>query len=281
MYYLSPRERGAKASETVQISFTIKLSGLDTSFDFIRLYSIIRTTENGAPQARLVGDYPCASAITITDDGIIGSTIDASSLYFIGGEECIAGTLTQKDNTLFLGDITLTRPNLYNLPIKINNVWTTLGAIEGSNNLGTVAQETHYYNADHANPSKSSNYYDYSIDNNRSSYYIKRFKQGEHYRLGFIAQYKNGQWSDPLWIADRKNEVNPIVSTSAYTTGRFSATIDSTVVNALLSKEYKRIAPVVVYPQPHERNAIAQGITCPTVAFETDRKDNAPYMQSS
>ena len=282
MYYLSPRERGAKASETVQISFTIKLSGLDTSFDFIRLYSIIRTTENGAPQARLVGDYPCASTVTITDDGIIGSTIDASSLYFIGGEECIAGTLTQKDNTLFLGDITLTRPNLYNLPIKINNVWTTLGAIEGTNNLGTVNQNTlHYYDENQANPSKSSNYYDYSIDNNRSSYYIKRFKQGEHYRLGFIAQYKNGQWSDPLWIADRKNEVKPIVSTSTYTTGRFSATIDSAVVNALLSKEYKRIAPVVVYPQPHERNAIAQGVICPTVAFKTDREDNAPYMQSS
>ena len=35
-------------------------------------------------------------------------------LYYIGGEDIIANTIVQKDNTLFLGDITLKRPLLSN-----------------------------------------------------------------------------------------------------------------------------------------------------------------------
>ena len=127
----------------------------------------------------------------------------------------------------------------------------------------------------------ATHYYDYNINNNRSSYYIKRFKYKENYRLGFIAQYKNGQWSEPLWIDDKVNNTKPDVGASSYSTGAFSATITSTVVNKLIRAGYKRVAPVVVYPQPTERNVIAQGVTCPTVYNVRDRNDNSPYIQSS
>ena len=283
MFYLSPQDKGAPADSNVTCSFIIKLNNLDTSFDFVRIYSVVRTMENGKPQARCLGDFPCKTSIEVTDDGIIGRTVEASSLYFIGGEECIAGTIAQKDNTLFLGNIELTRPNLIDVPIG----FTTLGALVGTPDIGECQNvDTHWYSVDSQNsqdkaPHSNEKYYDYSIDNNRSSYYIKRFKCGEYYRLGFIAQYRNGQWSDPLWITDKQQEIRPKVAQDYYQTGRFNAEIPATVVNAMLAAGYKRIAPVVSYPKPHERKTIAQGVICPTVYQKRDREENAPYMQSS
>jgi hypothetical protein len=48
--------------------------------------------------------------VTITDNGTIGEDVDYNELLFVGGEEITAGTLTQKDGTMFLGDITVKRP---------------------------------------------------------------------------------------------------------------------------------------------------------------------------
>ena len=282
MFYLSPKEKGARADQTTQCSFTITFNNLDTSFNFIRVYSIVRTQENATPSARLLGSYPCKTKVVVTDNGAIGSTIDASSLYFIGGEECIAGTIAQKDNTLFLGDITLTRPNLIDIPYG----GQTLGDIQGSLSIGTIANEWHFYCRESTSgqdkaPQSNNEYYDYSIDNNRSSYYIKRFKHGEYYRLGFIAQYKNGQWSDPLWIDDKLQNLWPMVGQDYYQTGKFVAEITGAVAVALKDAGYRRLAPVVVYPTALERNVIAQGIVCPTVFQTKDRQENAPYAQSS
>lgn len=294
MYYLSPQENGLDATEIAHCSFKIVITYPDTSFDCARVYAIVRTSANSIPQCRIVGDYPIASNTTkvvVTDDGIKGRTFPAASMYFIGGEELVAGTLAEKDNTLFLGNIKLSRPNVGS--IKLDSTHDIRYYVKGFAS-GSVSQSTfqqaigiptnsarHYYDEHFNVPTTATKYYDYTVDNNRSSYYIRRFKYGETYRLGFIAQYKNGQWSEPIWVGDHENSSIPSVGAGSYATGNFQMTLSSTACRSLLAAGYKRVAPVVVYPQAHERKVVMQGLLCPTVYNKKDRADNSPYAQSS
>lgn len=270
MYYLSPKEKGTAADSVDHSSFNITINNVDKSFDYVRLYAILRTSENATPNCRIVGDYVIDNSgdITINDNGVYGSSIEPASLYFIGGEELVAGTLAQKDNTLFLGNLELKKP--------------TLEKFLGSPTLNGISV---YYDSLNAVggtlPTRSNNYYDYNPDNNRSSYYIKRFKYKETYKLGFIAQYKNGQWSEPMFIGNKVNDHTPVASSSNYHTGGFKASFSATDVAALRKLGFRRIAPVVVYPNVIGRRVIAQGLASATVATYNDRESNSPFAQSS
>jgi hypothetical protein len=50
--------------------------------------------------------------ISLIDNGTYGSTVDATALLFVGGENIVASTIAQKDNTLFLGNIKINKPNI-------------------------------------------------------------------------------------------------------------------------------------------------------------------------
>ena len=58
-----------------------------------------------------------APPLNIVDDGIIGESVDYTSLLYKGGEEITAKTLDSKDNTLFLGNISLKKQSLLNLSV--------------------------------------------------------------------------------------------------------------------------------------------------------------------
>ena len=296
MFYLSPQEGGLDATKIASCSFSITITSPDRSFDYIRLYSIIRTSANAVPQCRIVGDYAIdrsansSSPVIITDNGTGGRTYPAASMYFIGGEELIASTLAEKDNTLFLGDIKINRPNAGTLKVNGNNTIryyvngyakSAIAESTFNNNVGTVEQINVYYDQSQNVPTSATRYYDYTPNNNRSSYYVRRFKYLETYRLGFIAQYKNGQWSEPIWVGDKQNNNTPNVGAGSYTTGAFKLTLATNTKTALINAGYKRVAPVIVYPQAHERRCVMQGLLCPTMYSRKDRSDNSPYAQSS
>ena len=304
MYYLSPQDGGLDATKIAHCSFEIKVSAPDTSFDYVRVYAILRTQANAIPQCRIVGDYAIEGASTpiiAVDDGIKGSTFPAASMYFIGGEELVAGTLAEKDNTLFLGNIKYKRQNVGDIVLDgsgasahtiryytSNYAKNNISQADFESHIGTVVNSTIGYAPDPSEiPTASTEYYDYNPDNSRSSYYIRRFKYLETYRLGFIAQYKNGQWSEPVWVGDFGNTQAPSVgfvssySYCEYKTGYFRLQLPQNMITKLQSAGYKRIAPVVVYPQAHERTCVLQGLLCPTLYNTKDREDNSPYVQSS
>ena len=56
LYYISETERGLPADETVGCSFKVKIKNPDTRFDYLRLYSIQRTSLNGTPLVKIVKD---------------------------------------------------------------------------------------------------------------------------------------------------------------------------------------------------------------------------------
>lgn len=110
VYDIDFETRGAKADEIGGCTFDITISNLDTSFDYVRVYSTIRTSDLGPLQLHIVGDYEITkdtknSKISFTDYGINQETLEAQQLFFIGGTPLIASTLTEKDNTLFLGNL--------------------------------------------------------------------------------------------------------------------------------------------------------------------------------
>ena len=294
MYYLSPMECGLDATSIAHCSFRIEINTPDANFDYVRIYAIVRTSANTVPQCRVVGDYAIESAntpVVATDDGIKGETYPAASMYVIGGEEMVAGTLAEKDNTLFLGNIALTKPNVGDTILDGTHSirYYMNGYADGSisqatfgNNVGNIVDSSLGYSPDDNRvPTNATKYYDYNPNNNRSSYYIRRFKYLETYRFGFIAQYKNGQWSEPVWVGDFANNYTPNVGAGNYRTGCFHLNMPQNIITKLQAAGFKRIAPVVVYPQAHERRCVMQGLLCPTMYNKKDRNDNSPYAQSS
>ena len=271
LFYISYNNRGASPEDNVGNSFSINISGADTSFDYIRVYSIHRTSLNATPECKIVIDLaiPESGDVSYTDNGIFGSTIDPTELLYVGGEEVIFGTMTQKDNTLFLGDIETKRKILDS---------TIRNYFRGK----SITFST--YNKSISSP-EAKGYYPYSNQLKMNSYQFKTFKYLEYYRFGIQAQHYTGKWSEPIWINDVRNTTH--IDTTFYNDSKIGLPVaeftlnDATIINRFLDNGYIRIRPVVVYPTINDREAVCQGILCPTVYNISDRFGNFPFAQSS
>lgn len=270
LYYISYNNRGAGPEDKVSNSFNIKITDIDQRFDYIRIYSIHRTSINATPDVRRVADLALSvNKISYTDNGLSGDTIDPTELLYVGGEEVIFGTMTQKDNTLFLGDIETKRKILDS---------TIRGYFRGKRPTFST------YNKSISSP-EAKGYYPYNNQLKMNSYQFKTFKYLEYYRFGIQAQHYTGKWSEPIWINDVRNTVH--IDTTFYSSNNIGLPVaeftlnDSTIINRLLDNGYVRVRPVVVYPTINDREAICQGILCPTVYNVSDRYSNSPFAQSS
>lgn len=269
LYYISYNNRGASPEDKVSNSFDIIMSNVDTSFDYLRIYSIHRTSINSTPVVNRVADIAVSDTIKYTDNNTSGDSVDPTELLYIGGEEVVFGTMTQKDNTLFLGDIETKRKTLDS---TIRNYFRGKNITFSSHNKRISSPEP-------------KGYYPYSNQLKMNSYQFKTFKYLEYYRFGIQAQHYTGKWSEPIWINDVRNTVH--IDTTFYSSNNIGLPVaeftldDSTIINRLLDNGYVRIRPVVVYPTIDDREAICQGILCPTVYNVSDRYGNSPFAQSS
>lgn len=370
LYYVSYDDRGASPEDKVGNSFSITIENVDSSFDYIRVYSIHRTSIDAEPTAKRVVDLACPEdeiieerttytrevapedvllretvggatvrlssltptitedtkttwniapytytsikfsgekdyldtsktdgAILIkqedskiiiechgrttmtlysfgnnkvfyTDNGTTGDTIDPTELLYIGGEEVIFGTMTQKDNTLFLGDITLKRRLLDS---------TIRDYFKGK--APTFASTK---SVDSPIPA---GYYPYENQLKSNSLNFKTFKYLETYRLGVQFQHYTGKWSEPIWINDIRNtshvEASYIGQSKVKLPEASYILDDEDVIRDLVSQGYIRVRPVIVYPTLSDRECICQGVLCPTVYNVEDRFGNSPFAQSS
>ena len=276
--YISFASRGASPEEKVSSSFTITIANPDTRFDYIRVYSIHRASIDATPNVLNVVDLPINAAnvragetLTYTDNGTIGTSVDPTELLYVGGEEVVFGTMTQKDNTLFLGNADIKRklvgPDIIN-SIRGGNISFN------QRYVGNYVRTTGYY------PYKNSLYLGSKI---------KSFKYLEWYRFGVQFQYKNGKWSEPIWINDAYNGpasggmgygISPSYN-GALTTVQASYSLNSDIINKVVAQGFIRARGVVVYPTLIDREVVAQGILCPTVYNIGDRFGNSPFAQSS
>lgn len=56
LYYLSHSSRGAGPEDRVSVSFSIEIDDINNNFEYIRIYSIQRTSQNGTPIVKKVSD---------------------------------------------------------------------------------------------------------------------------------------------------------------------------------------------------------------------------------
>lgn len=285
LYYISAINRAESADKTVANSFSITINGLDTSYDYLRVYSIHRTSLDATPEVKQLpdiyirdikpNDNNTKTASTI-DSGTEGSTVDPTQLLYIGGRAIIANTIASKDNTLFLGDLKLIDKEREIRKILKEHTKAILTQKEQVN----ITKEI---------PRNDSSYY----FNNRDSLNTSNsaiFKTNETYRVGIQVQLDNGQWLQPVLLGD-------MIISSSYP----SLTIDSSTnqyimttstlqmsgiagpfINTLTEQlGVKNIRACVVYPSAYNREIICQGVLNPTVYNGYSRSRNSPFVQSS
>lgn len=278
--YLSHVDRGASPEEKVGGSFTITVNNPDTNYDYLRLYSIQRTSVNATPIAKLLDDISLKGLpekndvpyLTYTDNGTTGASVDPTEILYLGGKEITALTMTEKDQTLFLGNITTKNDNMDDVQDYFDKNRESKDYIsftlEDSTNVVSLGPEEGIYG--------------YSNSLNRSQGTITTFKRGETYRFGMQFQKVTGEWSEPVFIDDKENTIAPVLQGDGVTVKLAYATGDFDVSDLKIKTDvYKRVRPVVVFPTIGDRTILCQGVLNPTVFNVEDRVNNSPYAQAS
>lgn len=213
-------------------------------------------------------------AVSFLDTGTSGDSIDPTELLFKGGEAIIAGTMEQKDNTLFLGNIGLTRPQI--VSTLQENIKNGVDIAQSTRTIYATSVST--YNYIYANQLTA-----FDSSGKINSVPCGGFKRGDYYRCGIQFQHKSGKWSDPIFIKDQNITNKPTVGGSDDTVElpTLTGTLNASLTTTLLDMGYKKARAVVVFPEVQDRVTICQGVLCPTVYTQTHRNDGDLYAQSS
>ena len=289
LQYISHVDRAGSPEEKIANCFRIQVNNIDKNFDYMRIYSILRTTKDGTPLVKRIQDLEIketTESLTYIDNGTSGETVDPTELLYKGGEEIVAKTIEQKDETLFLGNISVTRPSIINIKSRLlekNGV--DKYNPKANENIKAVAKPRNFRLA-----SKAPFIYYNTLDTIKSSYVdnyqgASCFKSREYYRLGVQFQYKNGKWSEPCWIGDKQCNAVPLergllVPEFEYTMGDTEDTYLKSIFESLYEQGYRKVRPVFAIPRTQDRTILCQGIGCPTMYRPVDRKNNL-YATSS
>lgn len=268
LQYISPQNRGGSPDEKIANSFEITIMNPDTNFSNIRIYSIHRTSIDATPTVKIVGsvsteikdvDENGDRVVTFTDTGSLGDSIDPTQLLYVGGTSLIAGTISHKDGTLFLGNIKQENTVISDIKDSIKDNWRMQG----------------YYQPVHSGIPGNNTYYEY---NTSLTKYCAGFKVNEIYRIGVQVQDTYGKWSEPIYLTDTvlNYDYDSLVNGS-----RQHQYITLDIGSYLYSKGVRRIRACVVFPKTFERNIICQGILNPTVYSVLGRSSGSTYSQSS
>ena len=114
--------------------------------------------------------------VDYSDNNTTGETLDPTELLYKGGEEVVPYTITQKDNTLFLGNLTIKRSAIpQDIRLGVGDLPLTT---EGKDVTALLPEDTDVY------PYKSNLSFDNGV--------ITSFKQGETYRPGLVFLHRTG-----------------------------------------------------------------------------------------
>lgn len=299
LYYISDEDKGNAADDICTCSFTLTLTNLDSAFDYVRIYSVQRSSINGTPSANLVasiniGAYEKDEAtglitgpITVIDTGVSQGSIDAASLLYIGGREIIAGTITQKDNTMFLGDIEL---NYQIVDSELSELFANHRNEVGgrTNGLSFV-----YSNSDSLAAGVDRNdynlpyytyfgYYPYESQLNYPSDRIKTFKGGNKYRIGIQFKTSTGASTQVYWIGDITNSLYPefIADRNEFARAIVQYKMPAEIL-AYVRGKYSAASLYMAEPSSSDRLVKAQGVLSPTVFMINDRTSAGTFTMAS
>ncbi len=272
LQYIGYDNRGASPEDKVNKSFEITIKNLDSSFDYIRIYSIHRSSLNATPTVTVVEDINITgiSSVNYVDNGSTGYTIEPTELLYKGGVNIVPQTIAQKDNTLFLGNIVL-KDDIASHELR-----------EMASNLKVSTIDKVYTQDTLIGKYPYTNTMSYDID-------LTTFHSNDWYRVGIQLQRNTGIWSEVIYIKDYKVNrnvgVSPISINSeikSHISGvALTVELSDEFIEAAVNAGYIKARVVAVYPSIYDREVIAQGILCPTIYNIEDRYTNSPFSQSS
>lgn len=279
LLYTSHQDRAGSPDEKVHNSFNIEIKKPDTKFDFLRIYSIVRTSLDSTPTCKRIVDIDLSKVtkedtISYLDNNLSGDIIDPQSLLYKGGNNIIADTILAKDNTLFFGNIKYDRPSLSNF--TINNAPLTDHYINDKtdNIIGGAYRKVLL-------PTDAENRWNNQLNLGNTS----TFKYGQTYRFGLQFQYKTGEWSEPIYINDFKNPNKAsIVKEDDKTYLKLPTMLHKVcplMCDILIEQGFKKVRPLIVLPSVNDYDILCQGIINPTVFNIQSRNNNAPFVQAS
>ena len=288
LVYLSPMGVGGAVDGTNNNRITLDITNLDTSFSNFRVYSVVRTAYNGQAQAYIVADGDTVGGkAMIIDDGSHLTSVDANSLLYLGSQSVHPGTLTYKDQTLFLGDLqAVSNRGVYeDLEKAIKKRMFRSGPTSDWES-GCISFE--YSTGDETNDTGHIPYvaetdsYPYKNQLLYSSSQITTFKGGEKYRFALRFTLEDGTKTDAFWIGDKVNEKYPVVNSDG-TIKRVVAKceIPPYMVQQFIDAEFTTVQLMIAEATYADRSIKAQGIVSPTVFNVWNRFNKGLYGSAS
>lgn len=268
---------GASNDSTVDCSFKVNISNINTKYDYIRLYSIKRTSLDATPEVKVLQDINITNLgedkkLSFIDSGTIGSIEDPTLLFYLGGDKITATTIEQKSNTLFLG-------NVKDITKYISEEDRNTLAKYFSTKVTCDTKIIDNYRG-------ISLYTDYQGNLDKSRDKFITFKSGETYRIGLQFQYNNGKLSEVIYLTDIINTVKPKildgkVSIPSLSLFKGHLVLDSNIAKLLNNLGICRYRLMYVHPEVSDRTILCQGIVSPTVFELNSRISNYLYTQPS
>lgn len=288
LIYLSPINRGGAADEFNSNRITITFNNPDKRFTNYKVYSIFRSSYNGTAVAYVVDDGSIDDTITVVDDGAHLVAEDPSRLLYLGSQALVAGTMTHKDNTLFLGDLKSTGQDFSSIEIAIKASMydPATGLCRG--------KAIEFVYSDDSNPdiknipySDIEGTYSYTSQMIYSSSDILTFKGNEKYRFALVFKTKSGVDTKAFWIGDQVNYKYPVIDKDNNVIRRVVAkcTIPASVIKAIKgitgTNEISTVRLMIAEATYADRSVKAQGIINPTVFNVWERYNNRLYSVPS
>lgn len=295
LVYFAPEGKGGAADQTNNNLVTITLSGLGDSFEYARLYSIVRTSLDGQVTGNIVGESSVIKGrATFVDDGAHGTSVDPASFLFLGSQEAKFGTMTQKDGTLFLGNIrSAGHKGIDDLQKAIRDTAFDLHSLAEGFQYGvdwesTIVKFEYSSTTDLSKPKchiphiTATGYYPYVSQLKYTNAQISTFKGGEKYRFALRFIRSNGTMSKPLWIGDKVNPYYPKMTAHAVIARPIAVCeIPDAVITAAKEAGFQSAKLMIARATSSDRSVKAQGILNPTVFNLYDRYLGQKYAQSS
>lgn len=194
---------------------------------------------------------PYYGELRFTDTGTNGEAIDPSELLYKGRNSFVFSSITQKDNTLFLG-------------------------------APKIADATYIEDSFKDNIVRGTSISSSLVSYNTRGMINAGFMHGETYRLGIQLQYKNGAWSDPIYKDDYYEDKKPVMSSyvdSPSTLPGFKGELSAFITNQLIERGFRKVRAVCVLPQETDRSVLFQCIACPTVYQESGKRQSSWYFR--
>lgn len=288
LQYITFQNRGAKEDETCSCSFKFDISFTDDEipqYEYLKVYSVQRNSLDGAPVARVVTTVKLQQIaneqVSFVDYGQ-GETFNPADIPYLGGQDLRASTIDQKQDTLFLGDVTVAANDNDEIFQKLKSALKHV--------INTSIQEldtTIYESVDITFTFKPvstpifNSVYSHTQQINQSQKNVCGFKSNEVYRFAVQLLSKKGEWTDPIWIGDKYCHINPKLEDGLYHIPSATYVMNDDALTLMNELGYKAVRLLVAEHTPQTRRVVAQGVVNPTMFNYYDRINNKPHSINS